>query len=94
MIRIILNKTKRSINCWIVEGDWDTSVTGEITNNSDVDCDDVIITVIYLKDDKMVGGYRNYQDDMSAGKKAAFDVSAWGLDDLDYDELEIVACAR
>lgn len=81
-------------NLSIVEGDWDTSVTGEITNNSDVDCDDVIITVIYLKNDKMVGGYHSYQDDMSAGKKAAFDVSAWGLEDLDYDELEVLAQAR
>ena len=81
-------------NLSIVEGDWGDSVTGEITNNSDVDCDDVIISVIYLKDDKMVGGYHSYQDDMSAGKKAAFDVSSWGLEDLDYDELEVVANAR
>ena len=80
-------------NLSIVDGDWGASVTGEITNNSDVDCDDVIITVIYLKDDKMVGGYHSYQDDMSAGKKAAFDVSSWGLEDLDYDELEVLAQA-
>ena len=81
-------------NLSIVESDWDTSVTGEITNNSDVDCDDVIITVVYLKDGKMVGGYHSYQDDMSAGKKTAFDISTWGLDDLEYDELEVVAHAR
>ena len=81
-------------NLSIVEGDWGDSVTGEITNNSDMDCDDVIITVIYLKDDKMVGGYHSYQDDMSAGKKAAFDVSSWGLDDLEYEKIEVLACSR
>ena len=74
-----------------VTGSYDKSLTGEITNNSEIDFDDVAVTVVYKQGDEIVGGFHSYVENMPAGKRAAFDISSWNLEELEYDSIEVYA---
>lgn len=74
-----------------VSGEYDNSVTGEITNNSDTDFESVAVTVILKNQGKIVGGYTGYADNLSAGKQSAFDISSFASDLPAHDSIEVVA---
>lgn len=64
--------------------------TGEITNNSDVDFDMVAVSVIYKKENEMLGGETTYIDSLKAGETKVFELSA-SSDIKGYDSYEFHA---
>lgn len=80
-------------NLSVFADDYEVSVTGEITNNSDVDFDTVEVTVILKNQGKIVGGYSGYVDNLSAHKQTVFDLSSfWSASELPaHDSVEVVA---
>ena len=74
-----------------VPGDYDTAVTGEITNNSDTDFESVAVIVILKNQGTVVGGFTGYADNLSAGKQSAFDISSFMSDLPAHDSIEVVA---
>lgn len=73
-----------------VPGDFDYAVTGEIINNSDTDYDSVAVTVILKNQGKVVGGFTDYADNLSAGKQSAFDISSFMSELPAHDSIEVV----
>lgn len=72
------------------QGDSWKKITGEMTNNSDVDFDIVAVTVLYSYNGSYVGGATDYVHDVRAGNTAVFEV--YGNDYIDeYDAIELYA---
>lgn len=65
------------------------SITGEIENTSDKDCDQVAITLILKKDGKIVYGDTTYVDNLKSKNKQAFEFDGYDLPK--YDKYEIHA---
>lgn len=64
--------------------------TGTVKNKTDVDRGNVVITVVYLKEGKIVGGATEFIDALAANSEAEFTVTdKGGL--TDYDSYEIYA---
>lgn len=68
---------------------YDKLYTGEVFNNSDVDCKGVAITVIYKSNGSIVGGNTTYIDSLNAKSKNYFEIAHNGV--IDYDSYEIYA---
>lgn len=64
--------------------------TGEVTNNSTENLNNVAITVIYKSGGRIVGGETSYVDDLKTGEKKPFEVSSYS-NFKDYDSYEIHA---
>lgn len=58
------------------KGDYNTTYTGEITNNSSVDFNTVAVILIYRQTGNIVGGDIVYVNDLTAGMTKAFELSA------------------
>lgn len=64
--------------------------TGEVSNNSTIDLNNVAITVIYKLGDEIVGGDVTFVDDLKSGETQPFEQSVYpGM--TDYDSYEIHA---
>lgn len=61
--------------------------TGEIKNNSSIDLSKLIVSVIYKKDNKIVGGSYSYVYSAKSGDSLEFDV--YTVNTPDYDEYDI-----
>ena len=70
-------------------GSW-KKITGELTNNSDVDFDTVAVTVVYSKNGERIGGATGYAKDVDAHATTVFEVSGAHYID-DYDNIELYA---
>ncbi len=55
----------------------DISITGEITNTSDIDVESANVAVVLRKDGKIVYMENTFVDDLSAGKTKAFEISRY-----------------
>lgn len=77
---VITNVSKNS-------GLYDSTITGEVTNESGVDLRDVAVIAILKKDNKMVGGIVDYADSIKSGKTVPFEIREHY--DIDYDSYEI-----
>lgn len=51
--------------------------TGELTNSSSKDLDNIAITVIYKSGDKIIGGETSYADNIKAGETKPFEISTY-----------------
>lgn len=71
-------------------GTYNITYTGEVTNNSKVDLNSVLVSVIYKKDGALVGGCNSYVNNLDAGETKAFEISAYSSVE-DYDSYEIYA---
>ena len=56
-----------------------SSYTGEVENISGADIDTVSLTVILKQDGNIIYGYNGYIDDVAAGSKKAFEISAYNV---------------
>ena len=72
-----------------IKGDYEIRYTGEITNNSTVDLEDVCVIVIFKDGDKLLGGRTTFTDSLKSGETTAFEVN--GRDDISYDNYEVYA---
>lgn len=73
-----------------IEKDSFISYTGEITNNSAVDMDSVMVRVFYTKDGVLYAGEDTYVSNLKPGQTKAFDILA--LDDFSgYDSYRVIA---
>lgn len=72
------------------QGDSWKKITGELTNNSDVDFSTIAVCVLYLKDGEYIGGSTGYVDDLGAGETEVFEVSG-SMYIEDYDSIELYA---
>lgn len=70
-------------------GSW-KKITGELTNNSDVDFDTVAVTVVYSKNGERIGGATGYAKEVDAHATTVFEVSGAHYID-DYDNIELYA---
>ena len=70
-------------------GNYNITYTGEIVNNSSVDCSDISISIIYKLNNKIIAGTTGYIDGLGAGEKTYFDIE--GIDDIEYDSYELYA---
>lgn len=68
---------------------YDKIYTGEIFNNSNVDCKDVAVTVIYKSNGSIIGGNTTFIDSLNAKSKSYFEIEHNGV--IDYDSYEIHA---
>ena len=69
--------------------DYDTKYTGEVTNNSSVDLDNVCLIVIYKKGGEMLGGNTGFLDGLKSGETLPFEIS--GTSNIEHDSYEIYA---
>ena len=67
----------------------ETSITGNVKNDSKKDLSDLQVTVLYKKDGKIVCGSSTYVDNLSAGQQKAFEVSDYDIPD--HDKYEVTA---
>lgn len=72
-----------------MKGEYDTTFTGEVENNSTKDMDMMAIVVIYKANGKIIGGETTYIDNLKSGDKQPFQIDNY--DDIDYDSYEILA---
>lgn len=70
-------------------GEHERRYTGEVTNNSNENLDNVAITVIYKNGDKIVGGELDIIDELSIGSTKPFEISSYV--DIEHDSYEIYA---
>ena len=70
-------------------GEYETTYTGEVTNNSTEDLSTVAVIVIYKNGDEMIGGDATYIDDLSSGSTKPFEISEYS--NLEYESFEIYA---
>lgn len=70
-------------------GEYETTYTGEVTNNSTEDLSTVAVIVIYKNGDEMIGGDATYVDDLSSGATKPFEISEYS--NLEYESFEIYA---
>lgn len=67
---------------------FDTSITGEITNNTSEDVNSANFCVVFRNAGQIVGGSSSYIDDIPTGQTIAFECSLWGdipvHDSIDY----------
>lgn len=68
---------------------YDNLYTGEIFNNSDVNCKKIAVSVVYESNGSIVGGNTAFIDSLNAKSKSYFEISNNG--DIDYDSYEIHA---
>lgn len=68
---------------------YDNLYTGEIFNNSDVNCKKIAVSVIYKSNGSIVGGNTAFIDSLDAKSKSYFEISNNGA--IDYDSYEIHA---
>ena len=71
-------------------GDMGSTITGEITNNSQVDLDIVNLSAVFRKDGKIVYMENTFIDDLGAGKSKAFELNSYN-EWPEYDEAEYSA---
>ncbi|MBQ9171885.1 hypothetical protein IJ162_02135 [Candidatus Saccharibacteria bacterium] len=69
------------------KGDFSTMYTGEVENTSDADISNDVITVIFKKDGKIVGGGNGYSDSLNAGQKSTFTIDIYAMPNHDTYEL-------
>ncbi len=70
--------------------DYNTAVTGKITNNFGEDINSISLTAVFKKDDKIVGVANTYLSNLIAGKATAFEIDGYG-DMPEHDEVEVSA---
>ncbi len=68
---------------------YDNLYTGEIFNNSDVNCKKIAVSVVYKSNGSIVGGNTAFIDSLNAKSKSYFEISNNGA--IDYDSYEIHA---
>lgn len=67
------------------------NIEGDVTNNSNFDCDTLCVSVIYMRDGKMIGGHCGYLDNVKSGETSHFDIWDDFWDEKGYDSYEIYA---
>lgn len=67
----------------------DDTFTGEVKNNSSTDINNAIVTVIYKKEGKIIGGNYTYVNNLNANETKPFQIYSGA--DYDYDSYEISA---
>lgn len=55
--------------------DYSSAITGQVTNNSNVDATQVEVIVEYYKDNKLVGGKSGFISNLPSGSTGAFEIS-------------------
>lgn len=70
--------------------DWDTVVTGKITNNYTSGCDMVALTALFKSEGEIIGMETTYLDNLPAGGTMAFEIDGRG-DLPEHDTVEVYA---
>lgn len=70
--------------------DWNTAVTGKITNNYSSSCDSLALTALFKSEGEIVGMATSYLDNLPAGGTMAFEIDGHG-DLPDHDTIEVYA---
>lgn len=70
--------------------DWNTAITGKITNNSTINCSMIQLDALFKKDGEIVGVDSTYVDDLAAGGTTAFEIDTLG-DLPEHDTVEVYA---
>ena len=71
-------------------GEYETSYTGEVTNNSTLDQDSVCVCLIFKKGDEMIGGCSTYIDGLRSGETKPFEIESYG-NFPEFDSYEVYA---
>lgn len=57
------------------KSDYSSAITGQVTNNSNIDATQITVIVEYYKDNKLVGGDIGYVNNLPVGATGAFEIN-------------------
>ena len=71
-------------------GEYETTYTGELTNNSTLDLDTVSVILVFKSGDNMIGGICTYVDNVRSGETKPFEIDSYG-NLPEFDSYEVYA---
>ena len=71
-------------------GEYETTYTGELTNNSTLDLDTASVILVFKKGEDMIGGICTYVDGLRSGETKPFEISSYG-NLPEFDSYEVYA---
>ena len=89
---MLVNKYKvDNVNEVGSKSDYSSAITGQVTNNSNIDATQITVIVEYYKDNKLVGGDIGYVNNLPVGATGAFEINTSFRIVPDYDSYTVKA---